>query len=176
AAHCAYRASDDDRRNWYSSIVCCPFGGEAPGRRSCGPAIKSLGRRLALCARRLVDCSAQSLGKLDRVVIGPEVQAGQPRLLVEQVAVDRRPLDAVRAPRLDHWIDLVSRQHEVAGDGGLAAAGGLEADRRGHARGPGGSKLRSALVHRVAPRHAELIHAAIGLTLDADDLIELGGV
>src|SRR5262249_45347878 len=69
--------------NWYSSIVCCPFGGEAPGRRSCGPAIKSLGRRLALCARRLVDCSAQSLGKLDRVVIGPEVQEEQPRLLVE---------------------------------------------------------------------------------------------
>src|SRR5215470_10765487 len=31
-AHCAYRASDDDRRNWCSSIVCCFFRGEAPGR------------------------------------------------------------------------------------------------------------------------------------------------
>src|SRR5262249_40074342 len=40
AAHCAYRASDDARRNWCSSIVCCPFRGEArqaaelrPGRQ-----------------------------------------------------------------------------------------------------------------------------------------------
>src|SRR5215475_15651261 len=32
-AHCAYRASDDDRGNWYSSIVFCLFRGEAPGRR-----------------------------------------------------------------------------------------------------------------------------------------------
>src|SRR5262245_29104553 len=33
AAHCAYRASDDDRRNWCSSIVYCCFRGEVPGRR-----------------------------------------------------------------------------------------------------------------------------------------------
>src|SRR5262249_46793141 len=33
AAHCAYRASDDHRRNWCSSIVYCCFRGEAPSRR-----------------------------------------------------------------------------------------------------------------------------------------------
>src|SRR5215813_1678323 len=33
AAHCAYDASDDDRHNWYSPIVCCLFRGEAPGRK-----------------------------------------------------------------------------------------------------------------------------------------------
>src|SRR5215471_15907806 len=133
-----------------------------------------IARSSALRARRLVDCGAQSLGELYGVVIGPEVHEEQPRLLVEHVAVDRRHLDAIRAQRVDHWIDLVCGQHEVAGDGGLAAAGGLEADPSGHARGPGGGKLRSALAHRIAPRHAELIDAAGGLTLNADDLIELG--
>src|SRR5262249_27259528 len=67
------------------------------GPQSCGPAVKSPGRRSALRARRLVDCDAQSLGKLYGVVIGPEVHEEQPRLLVEHVAVDRRHLDAVRA-------------------------------------------------------------------------------
>src|SRR5262245_31689345 len=72
AAHCAYRASDDDRGNWCSSVVCCPFRDAGP--QSCGPAVKSVGRRSALRARRLVECGAQSLGKLHGVVIGPEVQ------------------------------------------------------------------------------------------------------
>src|SRR5262249_27714511 len=97
--------------------------------------------RSALRARRLVEGGAQSLGKLYGVVIGPEVHEEQPRLLVEHVAVDRRHLDAVRPQRLDHWVHLFCGQHEIASDGGLAAAGRLEADRRGHPRGPRGSKL-----------------------------------
>ena len=100
----------------------------------------------------------------------------QPRLLVEHVAVERRHLDPVRALRLDHGIDLFFGEHEVAGDGGLAAAGGLEADCGGHAQRAGRHQLHSALGDRIAARHAELIDAAVGLPLHADDLIELGGV
>jgi len=50
-----------------------PFQGRSAGPLSCGPAVKSLGRRSALRARRLVDCGAQSLGELYGVIIGPEV-------------------------------------------------------------------------------------------------------
>src|SRR5262245_31438915 len=78
------------------------FQGPSAGPQSCGPAVKSLGRRSALRARRLVEHGAQSLGKLHGVVIGPEVQEEEePRLLGEHVAVDRRHLDTVRAQRLD---------------------------------------------------------------------------
>src|SRR6516164_9880595 len=35
AAHCAYRASDDDRRNWCSSIVAAFSGGLSAGPLSC---------------------------------------------------------------------------------------------------------------------------------------------
>src|SRR5215510_2602454 len=78
------------------------FSGSNAGPQSCGPAVKSLGRRSALCARRLVERGAQPLGELHGVIIGPEVHEEQPRLLVEHVAVHRRHFDAVRAQRLDH--------------------------------------------------------------------------
>ena len=80
------------------------------------------------------------------------------------------------AQRLDHRIDLVAGQHEVAGDGGLAAAGRLEVDRGRDAHRAGRRDLHPVLGDRVAARHAELIDAAIGLPFDADDLVELGGV
>src|SRR5262249_46471066 len=152
------------------------YRSSGPGPQSCGPALKSLGRRSALRARRLVEGGAQSLGKLHGVVIGPEVHEEQPRLLVEHVAMDRRHLDAIRPQRLDHRIHLVRRQHEVAGDSGLAAAGGLEVDGGGEPQWPDGSKLRSALIDGAPAGRPDLIHAAHGLPLGADDLIELGGV
>src|SRR6516162_9554533 len=92
-----------------------------------------IARASAFAARRLVECRAQSLGQLHGIVVCPEMHEEQPRLLVEHMAVDRGYLDAVRAQRLDHRIDLVSGEHEIAGDGGLAAAGGLEIDACGHA-------------------------------------------
>jgi hypothetical protein len=55
----------------------------------------------------------------------PEVHEDQARLLGEHVAVDRRYLDAARPQSLDHRVHLVCGQHEIAGDGGLAAAGRL---------------------------------------------------
>src|SRR5439155_20626629 len=100
----------------------------------------------------------------------------QPWLLVEPMPVDRRPLAPVRPQRLDHGTDFVSGQHEVAGDGGLAAAGGLEVDRGRHAHGSGGSKLHSILADWVAARHTELIDAAVRLPFGAEDRIELAGV
>src|SRR4051794_37135768 len=76
---------------------------------------------LALSACRLVDGGAQSLGKLQCIVVGPEMQEEQPRLLVQHVAVDRGHVDAVRPQGLNNGIDFVIGQNEVAGDGSLAA-------------------------------------------------------
>src|SRR5215468_1672476 len=90
----------------------------------------------ALRARCLVECGAQARGELDRVVIGPEMHEAQPRLLIQHVAVQCRHLDAVRVQRMDHRIDLLARHDEVAGDGGLAAAGRLEVDAGRNAQRP----------------------------------------
>src|SRR5215469_4233160 len=49
----------------------------------------------ALAARRLVERGTQAFRELECIVIGPEVQEEQPRLLVEHVAVNRCHLDAV---------------------------------------------------------------------------------
>src|SRR5262249_61061728 len=98
-----------------------------------------LGRRSALRARRLVEGRAQSLGKLYGVVIGPKVHEEEPRLLVEHVTMDRRHLDTVRPQSVDDWVHFVSRQDEIAGNGGLAPTGRLEADRRGEPQRPDGS-------------------------------------
>src|SRR5262249_26910022 len=130
----------------------------------------------ALRACRLIERRAQSLRELHRVVVRPEVQEEQPRLLVQHVAVDRRHLDSVRAQRLDHRIDFFCDQHEIAGDGSLAAAGGLKADRRGHAHGPGGGHLHPVLAARIAAWYAKLITPAVRLPFGADDLIQLGRI
>src|SRR5258706_8500495 len=85
---------------------------------------------LALCARRLVERGAQSLGKLQGIVIGPEMKEEQPRLLIQHVAMDRGHLDAVRPQSLDHRVHFVTRNHEIAGNSGLTATGRLEIDGR----------------------------------------------
>src|SRR6266511_517952 len=61
------------------SFQCCGGPARQPRRRN----------GLALRARGLVECGAQSLGKLQRVVVCPEVQEDEPRLLGQHVAVDR---------------------------------------------------------------------------------------
>src|SRR5688572_21603915 len=66
--------------------------------------------------------------KFLRVIVGPEMHEEQARLVVEHVVVQRRHVDPVRVQRLDDWIDLVLGEYEVAGDRGLARAGGLEVD------------------------------------------------
>src|SRR6266480_6564301 len=51
----------------------------------------------ALCARCLVQGSAQPLRQLHRVIVRPEMKEEQPWLLVQHMGVDRCHLDPVRA-------------------------------------------------------------------------------
>src|SRR5262249_27115116 len=119
---------------------------------------------------------AQTLGELDGVVIGPEMHEEQPRLLIQHVAVQRRHLDAVRPQRLDYGIDLIAGENEVASDGGFAAAGRLEVDRDRNPHGTDRRELHAAFADGIASRYVEGVNAAIVLTLDADDLVELSRV
>ena len=42
--------------------------------------------------------------------------------------------------------------------------------------GPGGVELHAAFGDRIPARHCQLVDAAVGLSLDADDLVDLRGV
>src|SRR6516225_2191932 len=81
-------------------------------------------------ARGLVERSAQPPSELDGIVVRPEVHEEKTGLLVQHVAVNRRDLDAIRPQCLDHRVDLIGGEHEVAGDRSLAATGWLEPDCR----------------------------------------------
>src|ERR1700736_1761142 len=107
----------------------------------------------ALRACGLVESSAQPAGKLQRVVIGPEMHEEQPRLLVEHVAVERRHLDAVRAQGLNNGIHFLPGQHEIAGDRGLAGTGRLKAYGGRDAKWAYRSELRTVFSHGVPARH-----------------------
>src|SRR5262245_4504159 len=61
----------------------------------------------------LVERGAQSPGKLEGIVIGPEVQEDQARVLGQHVTMDRGDLDAVRPQGLDHGIDFGGSEHVV---------------------------------------------------------------
>jgi len=58
----------------------------------------------------------------------------------------------------------------------MTAAGRLETDRSRHAQRADWRQHHAAFGDRVAPRHGELIDAAIGLAFDANDLVELRSV
>src|SRR5581483_12320301 len=107
-----------------------------------------------------------------RIVVRPEVKEEEPRLLVQHVAVDGGNLDAIRPQGFNHRVHLIGGQHEVARDGGLAAAGRLKINPRRNAHRPGGTKLHSVFRDRIPPRHAELVDAAARFSFYADDLIE----
>ena len=85
--------------------------------------------RLALLDVDLVESSAQALGELLRVIIGPEVHEEKARLLIQHVAVQCGHLDAIVTQRFEDRIDLLSSQHKITGDRCLAAPGRLEVDR-----------------------------------------------
>ena len=86
-----------------------------------------------LLAIAVFSSAARMPGKLDGVVIGPEVNEDHPGLLVEHVAVNCCHLDPVLPQDADHRIDLISGHQEVACNRRLAAAGRLKVDsvRRG---------------------------------------------
>src|SRR6202011_1670136 len=107
-------------------------------------------------------------------VVGPEMDEEQPRLFVEHVAVDRGDLDVAGTQCPDQGIDLVARKQEVAGDGGLTVASGLEVDGIGAAQRSGDA--HAALHGWIAPRDAELVDPSIYGSLGAHRLVNLGGV
>ena len=114
--------------------------------------------------------------ELDRVIVRPEVKEEKPRLFSQHMAVDGRHLDAVRTQRLDDGIYFVAGQDEVTGDRCLVATGWLEVDARGHPHRTRRGDRHS--VHRdvVAAGDADLIDASVGMTLRADNLVDLGRV
>src|SRR6185437_2355987 len=87
------------------------------------------GRLRASLRVGLFQCRMQSFREFLRVVIRPEVHEEEVRRVIDHVAVKRSHFDAVLAQRFEHRVDLACEQHEVAGDGGLATASGLEVHR-----------------------------------------------
>src|SRR5260370_1426893 len=76
----------------------------------------------------LIERGAQALGQLMRIVVGPEVQEEHSRLFAEHVAVQGGDLDAAGLQGVNHRIDLLGLQHEIAGDGGGVEPRRLEVD------------------------------------------------
>src|SRR5262252_10902602 len=140
-------------------------------RRTFGPGAA----RSTPCACRLVEGGAQSFGKLQGVVIGPEVKEDDARLLSQHVAVNRRHLDAVGTQRADHIWNFGSDKDKVARDRRLAAAGWLEVDagRTPHDRCAYGHPL---LADRIAAGYVDRINTAVVGALTAEDLINLGSI
>jgi hypothetical protein len=59
---------------------------------------------LVLCDCRLLQCCADVPCKLLSIIVGPEMDEEEPRILVKHVAVDRRHLDVAGAQRTDQGI------------------------------------------------------------------------
>ena len=121
----------------------------------------------------LSNARTQSPSELYGVIVRPEVHEKQARLLIKHVTVQGRDLDPVGSKGFDHRVDLISGQHKIARDRSLAAASWLKTDAGRHPKRAGRRQWRSYFDDRVAPRHTELIDAAVGLALYTDDLIKL---
>jgi hypothetical protein len=115
---------------------------------------------------RFNDCVG--LMKWSRFIRGPEMNEDHSGLLGEHVAVDRRHLDAIWPQHPDQRIHLLAGHQKVARDRGLAPAGRLKVDGVRCPHGADGRDLHAALGDRIAPRHAKLIDAAVGLSLHPD--------
>ena len=108
------------------ALLRARFGVVGIGGRGCQSPGGSRARRwypyLSLLDLHVVERGAQPSCELLRIVVAPEMHEEQARLVVEHVVVDRGHLDAVRAQRLQHRIDLVGGEHEIARDRRLAAS------------------------------------------------------
>src|SRR5450755_598674 len=80
-------------------------------------------------------------------------------------------LDITRSQLADKRIDFVTRHQEIAGDGGFAVPGWLEADAIGTAERA--AYFHPAFHNGITSRHTELIDATVCGAFDADDRIEL---
>ena len=67
----------------------------------------------------VVERGALALRQFGCVIICPQMQEEELRLLVQHVGVQRHYLDAVRPQRQDDWGDLVAGQNEVQSSGCL---------------------------------------------------------
>src|SRR5437667_10751649 len=74
----------------------------------------------------------EPLGKLDGIVIRPEVHIEEPRCVHEAVVVEGRHIDAVLYQDPGDGVDLLVDQDEVSGDSRLAVGGRLEVHHRRH--------------------------------------------
>src|SRR5215470_19374108 len=124
--------------------------------------------------RGLVQRRTQSLGELLGVVICPEMHEKYPWLLVKHVAVDGGNFDAVLAKCLNQRIDFLASDHEITGNGGLAAASRLEVNgiRRTHRRW----YCHACFGDRIAPRNTELQDAAVHRPFTTQNLLDLRAV
>src|SRR6266436_4825843 len=93
------------------------------------------------------------------------------RRLYQHVTVQGRHFDAVISQRLDHWVDFAGEQHEVAGNGCLASACGLEVNRlrNSHRR----RNLHCTIHDLVSAWNGELIDDTVYFSTLAHDLIYL---
>jgi len=99
-------------------FVVCALSRRA--RRGSRPVASPTRTRPALCDIDLCERGLQPLGKLLRIVIGPEVHEVEMRLVIEHVIVDCRNLDPVLPQRPQDRVHLLCDQHEIAGDRRLA--------------------------------------------------------
>src|ERR1700730_16377468 len=104
------------------------------------------------------------------------MQEEQPWLLGKHVTMDRSHVDAILPQRLDHGIHFVTGQNKISCYGGLTATGRLGNYGSDKSHRPDRSDFHSAFHDWIAARHGQLIDAAVGLALGANDLIELSRI
>src|ERR1700752_2266669 len=142
-----------------------------PERRSAPRLAGSSFLILALRAGRLVECLAKATGKSQCIIIGPEMEEEQARLVVQHVAVYGGYVDVVRSQRSDHRIHLIAGEYEIPSDSCFAITRGLKTNGYRHAHRPDRTDLHAFFGDRITAWHRELIDAAVCLSFDADDLI-----
>src|ERR1035437_1364103 len=94
-------------------------------------ALQSL-RSLALLRVGAIECTAQGLCELHRIVVRPDVHVEEARHVIQCMAMQSYRLNAVILQNLHNGSNLFPQQREVPGNGGFSIAGRLEVDRGAH--------------------------------------------
>jgi len=80
----------------------------------------------------VVECTAQGLCELHRIVVRPKVHVEEARYVIQCMAMQSYCLNAVVLQNLQNGSNLFPRQREVSGNGGFPIASWLEVDRDAH--------------------------------------------
>src|SRR5437879_8375971 len=99
------------------------------------PADRALFRPLRLLAVGQLERGFQSLGELDRIVVGPEVHVEEARSVLQPMVVERRDVDAMLPQGQGDGIHFLVDEDEVPGDRGLPIRRRLEVNYWRHRRG-----------------------------------------